>query len=93
QFANGYNGLLRAGSIGMVSFLSFTIFTVSGQAFQSESEQTFEALTRQKWYNWNQKNKKMLLLALCNSREQFKIKFSEKFVINYDAGVAVGLFF
>jgi hypothetical protein len=36
QFANGYNGLLRAGSIGMVSFLSFTIFTVSGQAFQSE---------------------------------------------------------
>jgi hypothetical protein len=50
------------------------------------------ALTRQKWYNWNQKNKKILMLALCNSKEQFKIKFSEKFVIHYDTGVAVSLF-
>jgi hypothetical protein len=47
------------------------------------------ALTEQKWYNWNSKNKKMLLIALCNSLEPVKIEFFALLPINYASGVAV----
>jgi hypothetical protein len=51
------------------------------------------ALTRKKWYNWNQNNKKMLLIALGNCLEPMKIEFSATLVINYDSGVAVSNIF
>jgi hypothetical protein len=43
----------------------------------------------QKWYRWDKNNKKLLLMAMTNSTKPIKIKFSETFVINFPAALAV----
>ncbi|CAH1369782.1 unnamed protein product, partial [Tenebrio molitor] len=86
QFGDGYNGVLRFTTMGGTGLLIFLISFCSGQSIQDETEKIFVALTEQKWYNWNSKNKKMLLIALCNSLEPVKIEFFALLPINYASG-------
>ncbi|XP_064213106.1 uncharacterized protein LOC107397920 isoform X3 [Tribolium castaneum] len=50
------------------------------------------AINEIRWYNFNQSNKKMYLILVMNTMRERKIKFTEKYSVNYRLGLAVFIF-
>ncbi|CAH1379851.1 unnamed protein product [Tenebrio molitor] len=66
-------------------FVTMIAFTISqaGQNLFDETSGTFDILTQCSWYNWNAKNKQILLIFMTNCLKPFSLTFAG-IIINYN---------
>ncbi|KYB27227.1 hypothetical protein TcasGA2_TC033153 [Tribolium castaneum] len=79
--------LWRIACLSIATLICASCFLLSGQSIESESERIFSTLIQLDWYNWNNKNRRLLLTVLANSLKPIQFKFATTFVINYVAGL------
>ncbi|EFA09267.1 uncharacterized protein LOC107398578 [Tribolium castaneum] len=65
--------VLRMGCFFGANVLVVFIFSQSGQSFSDETGRIFDTLVMCSWYNWDKRNKKVLLMFLANSLEPMSI--------------------
>ncbi|KAJ3657117.1 hypothetical protein Zmor_016145 [Zophobas morio] len=67
----------------------FVIMITACETLQDESENTFTTLVMTKWYDFNNENRKMFLLLLCNNIKPISIDFTGEITVNYRLGMAI----
>ncbi|EFA02841.1 odorant receptor 277 [Tribolium castaneum] len=68
---------------------TFVAFIVAGQSLESRVDNGYSVVSRIEWYNFSETNKKTYFLLLVMLMQPWKIKFSDKYSINYELGLSI----
>ncbi|EEZ97785.1 odorant receptor 305 [Tribolium castaneum] len=83
---NEYKSLLLLVLIGA---LTCGHVVVSGQLIENVTFDHYEILRTVEWDCWNTRNKNLFVIYLQNSREIFKIRFTENLSVNFLLGISI----
>ncbi|XP_064213105.1 uncharacterized protein LOC107397920 isoform X2 [Tribolium castaneum] len=83
---------LRMGFTSLGGVTTFLALVWTGQTTENITSDIERAINEIRWYNFNQSNKKMYLILVMNTMRERKIKFTEKYSVNYRLGLAVFIF-
>ncbi|XP_064213102.1 uncharacterized protein LOC107397920 isoform X1 [Tribolium castaneum] len=84
---------LRMGVTSICGLTTFSALIWSAQTTETMINDLVMVINKVSWYNFNQSNKKLYLTFLLNTMKERKIKFTEKYSVNYQLGLAVCFFF
>ncbi|RZC37506.1 7tm 6 domain containing protein, partial [Asbolus verrucosus] len=74
----------RVATMACCTGITFVTLTVTGQMMEAETENIFNHLKCQNWYNWSHENKRLYLIFLSGAVKPLRIQFSDSVGINYE---------
>nr|XP_015835428.1 PREDICTED: uncharacterized protein LOC107397920 [Tribolium castaneum] len=80
---------LRMGVTSICGLTTFSALIWSAQTTETMINDLVMVINKVSWYNFNQSNKKLYLTFLLNTMKERKIKFTEKYSVNYQLGLAI----
>jgi hypothetical protein len=79
---------LRLSVLTIVNVLIIATYCQAGQKIFNESGRVFDTLTQCSWYNWDARNKQILLIFMANSLKPSTLVFAG-IVVDYKLAVSV----
>ncbi|RZC37018.1 7tm 6 domain containing protein [Asbolus verrucosus] len=67
---------------GGLVFISLVFFVLSTQ-------KVFDCLKFQKWYDWNDENKRLYLIFMIAALKPLRLQFSDNIVVNYELAISI----
>jgi hypothetical protein len=79
---------LRLAILSIATTIVIALYCQAGQKISDQMEGIFDTLTQCSWYNWDAKNKQILLIFMANSLKRRSLTFAG-IAIDYKQGVSV----